>query len=125
MKLQNTELHLRLPVWSALAELFADSELSTKDKQHLAIRLRESRYSVEEIELILRDEVFPTFGGNLLTTAGNWTGWSDEEVQQRVLQRLDRGVSESLQWWRRWRLTSLVGHDWHEIKQRMAQSHPI
>jgi hypothetical protein len=123
MKLLDPELDKRLPVWIALAELFTDNDLSAGGKRHLAERLSQSSYTIEKIDVILCDEIFPTFSGNLQTVAGNWTGWSDEEVRLRVLKRLGRGVTGSMQWWRKWRVESLLGETWREVKQLVVQNH--
>jgi hypothetical protein len=83
-------------VWIALSELFTDSELTASDKNRLAKQLKISGYSLMEIEVILRDEVMPTFSENLMAVGGNWSGWSDDEIRQRITERLDLGVRESM-----------------------------
>jgi hypothetical protein len=111
------EIGRRSNVWIALSELFVDNELSTIDKTRLAEKLKESGYQLVEIQNILEDEVLPTFSINLMAVTGNWSGWSDEEVQQRVIKRLSAGVNSSMKWWRRLCIKFLVGQDWQEIKK--------
>ena len=71
----------RLPVWTALSDLFLDTELLDADIQRIAEVLAKSPYGVAEIADILRDEVLPAFAQNLLSLAGEWVPWSDAEVR--------------------------------------------
>ncbi|NMM38439.1 MAG: hypothetical protein HHJ09_13215 [Glaciimonas sp.] len=116
MKFSNAEIDKRMYVWIALSELFTDSELTASDKNRLAEQLKISGYPLTEIETILRDEVLPTFSGNLLAVAGNWSGWSDEEIRERITKHLDLGVRESMKWWRKIHVQFLLGQNWQEIK---------
>ncbi|WP_404477359.1 hypothetical protein [Novosphingobium sp. BL-52-GroH] len=67
---QHAILATRLPVWTALSHLFLDTELDAHDVGRIARVLEQSPYVTSEIEAILRDEVLPAFGGNLLSTWG-------------------------------------------------------
>lgn len=60
----------RMPVWEALSELFLDDELSQEDCQRMASVLAGSRYSVKELQEILRHEVYPACALNLICVAG-------------------------------------------------------
>ncbi|MNY30319.1 hypothetical protein D3C86_1644200 [compost metagenome] len=71
----------RLPVWTALSDLFLDTELLDADIQRIAEALAKSPHGVAEIADILRDEVLPAFAPNLLSLAGEWVPWSDAEVR--------------------------------------------
>jgi hypothetical protein len=71
----------RLPVWTALSDLFLDTELLGADIQRIAEVLAKSPYGVAEIADILRDEVLPAFAPNLLSLAGEWVPWSAAEVR--------------------------------------------
>lgn len=71
----------RLPVWTVLSKLFLDTELSADDVQRIAESLARSPYGVDEIAGILRNEVLPAFVPNLLSVAGEWCPWSEEEVR--------------------------------------------
>lgn len=80
-----------LPVWTALSELFLDTELADSDLRRIAAVLRGSGCDVAEVEAILRTQVLPAFGANLLTTAGEWTPWSEDEVRAIMARSLRRG----------------------------------
>ena len=76
----------RLTAWTALANLFLDTEHTDEIRQCLARDLRETDYSLAELEEILRHEIAPVFGGNLLSMAGEWALWGEDEVGP-IMQR--------------------------------------
>ena len=109
------EVARRLPVWSALSELFLDTELQPSDYRHIRETLAASGYGDAKLRRILREEVLPVFGGNLLSLAGEWAGWSDEGVRAEVLAylRCDRParVGRIVAWW----LRDYVEQEWTRI----------
>lgn len=74
----------RLPVWTALSELFLDTEIMDADVRRIANVLLQSPYDRGELKSIFRDEVAPAFTFNLLSIAGEWTPWDENEVQAIV-----------------------------------------
>jgi len=106
----------RVPAWTALSELFLDTELDEGDLSHIAERLRESPYGRVEIERILRDEVAPAFGPNLASVAGEWIPWTPDEVREIMIRSLQR--PRFARWFARltapfrWRM---IDHDWARI----------
>ncbi len=116
MILTSAEIDKRSGVWIALSELFIDNQLTSSDKKRLAEKLRKSGYLLTEIEKILEEEVLPTFSSNLVATTGNWNGWSDEEVQRKVIERLAVGVNSSMNWWRKLYVKFMISQSWKEIK---------
>jgi len=91
----------RLPVWEALSRLFLDIELDEKDYHRISDLLAMSPYSIQEIEDILRFEVYPVLIWNLRSVAGVWTGfdrdWLREQIEPRVNKR-PRFRMPLLQW---------------------------
>ncbi|TDW61588.1 hypothetical protein EDF57_109146 [Novosphingobium sp. PhB55] len=75
------ELDERLPVWTALSELYLDTSFDEADAARIAARLRQSPFSRSEIEWILRHEVTPAFAANLRSVAGEWVPWTPQEVR--------------------------------------------
>jgi hypothetical protein len=55
----------RAPGWEALAELFVGKDLQKYDYVAIADTLRQSGYSVDELDRILRYEVAPVFAEDL------------------------------------------------------------
>ncbi len=83
--LTDEEIARRLPVWSALSDTFLDTELDEQNYHHIAELISQAGYSKQELETIYRAEVEPAFSFNLLDVAGEWAGWPEEVVRERVL----------------------------------------
>jgi hypothetical protein len=77
------DLARRRPVWIALSDLFADSELSY---QTIASTVAMSGYTVDEIETILWSEVFPAaefnFGSPVPISA-----FDPDKLEESILER--------------------------------------
>jgi hypothetical protein len=105
------DLDRRVPTWHALSTLFLDTELSQSDLECLAIDLVKSGYTHEQLSVILRREVLPVVGWNLLTPAGVHEGfdpnWLASEIQRRANS------------WRRnlpsFLLARLIPHEWAKV----------
>jgi hypothetical protein len=80
----------RLPVWTALSELFLDTELTATDHARIARIVEASGYSLARLDNIMRKEMLPAFGGNLLSIAGEWAGWSEDQVAVIMRDTLNR-----------------------------------
>jgi hypothetical protein len=70
-------------LWSLLAEYFLDTE-----NLHLipftAYHCLDAGYTIEEVRHAWRYEVAPVLGLNLWATAGEWAGWSDRWLTERI-----------------------------------------
>ncbi len=86
-QLSQAEIARRLPVWTALSDVFLDTELDPQEYSHIADVIRQSGYTAGEAEAIFRDEVAPAFSVNLWSVAGEWQGWPEDYVRERVLAR--------------------------------------
>lgn len=104
------DLSSRRAVWQCLSELFLDTELSEGDFARLADELRQSGCSLPEIESILKCEVAPVLGGNLLVTAGVWEGLSVEQIEGRYLAGRGRSTLTGCLTLR------LIRSDWARVK---------
>ena len=80
----NKEIDIRLPVWSALSELFLDSEPTDVTHTYIVRTIRESGYGLDEVERILWLEVFPVLESNLRSLLGVWDGWSDDWLLEHL-----------------------------------------
>jgi hypothetical protein len=110
------DIERRLPVWHAFSELFLDTELQPYDYRDIGKRLRASGYPREELKRILEDEVAPVFSSNLLSVAGEWTAWTEEEVEDIMKRSLRVRIGFSPFWWLRKRM--FAGHlraEWEKI----------
>ncbi|MFC4254295.1 hypothetical protein GRI97_02580 [Altererythrobacter xixiisoli] len=94
--LTEAEIDARLPVWTALSDLFLDTELSDAAYRQIASVLRGSGFTPDELRGILEQEVAPAFAANLFSPAGDWAGWTPDSVREVVTASLDRGALCSL-----------------------------
>lgn len=109
----------RKPVWKALSELYLDTERQSQDMEYLARILLKSPYSWSEIRRIDQLEVFPVLWPNLLHIAGNWTGFEEDWLEERILRSLN-GRSAWKEWWLdiEYRAISwLQKDDWAKLEQ--------
>src|SRR5262245_64306164 len=81
------DLTTRRPVWNALSDLFLDTDVTLSRTWRIQ-QLAASPYSVEEIEQILIDEVYPICRSNLMSSAGEWSGFDLQWLEERILARL-------------------------------------
>lgn len=81
----------RAPVWEALSELFVGKELQDYDYAGIAKTLRQSGYSLDELEKVLREEVAPVFRSNLSPLAvPEMEGWAHDTVVEEIRAYLER-----------------------------------
>jgi hypothetical protein len=96
--LTDTELQRRKPLWTALSELWLDTELDPVDIQRIADVAMASGYSLSELNAIYLYEVAPVVSANLLVPAGAWQGFDEEWLHAEARKRAE---SRSL-WLRLW-----------------------
>ncbi len=77
----------RRPVWDALSDMFLDTDVSLSREWRVRV-LAESPYSVDDLERILVDEVYPVCKYNLLCVAGEWAGFDLDWLEEQILRRL-------------------------------------
>lgn len=94
--LSEAEIKRRLPAWVAMSDTFLDTELSEGSYRRIASVIVASGISRDEAVTIYREDVVPAFAINLLSTAGEWTGWPDDYVRERVLKARRSRVSSAL-----------------------------
>ncbi|WP_157212785.1 DUF7079 family protein [Herbaspirillum sp. CF444] len=95
------DLANRVPVWSSMTAFFLDTDLRREDILYIAKVCAASPYSAKELERIMFSEVWPAFLPNLFATAGEWSGWSEDFVRERVMKKYKRRIYFS------WRLNPL------------------
>lgn len=74
----------RLPVWQALADLYLDTKLDALSLQQIAGVLAGSGYTWPEIQAINYDEVAPALWFNVQDIAGEWAGWDEKWLLERI-----------------------------------------
>src|SRR3954447_4978992 len=88
--LDRDEIERRKPVWIALSDLWLDTELTEDDLRRIAEVMRRSGYGVEELRDIYLFEVAPVVFPNLLSVAGEWTGFDEEWLVNEVTKQVGR-----------------------------------
>jgi hypothetical protein len=96
-RLSEEEIARRLPIWTAMSALFLDTEPGTLAYDGIAREISAAGYSLAVAQKIFMNDVAPAFIGNLLSVAGEWQGWPEDFVRERVLakrgKRLEKAVS--------------------------------
>jgi hypothetical protein len=111
-----SDLERRRPVWSALSELYLDTELQGVDHARIAATLHESGYSVDQLEQILYCELHPVLIGNLVGGLGEWAHFDGAWLEQRVLARAPGPRRLALVFG-----THFVEQEWHSIRARLSR----
>lgn len=115
--------HDRLQVWTALSELFLDTELQEHDLSRIAAVLARSAYTPGELEDILKNEVSPAFSANLLSVAGEWQPWSEDQVRDIMERSIRLHLSTHLLDRMRAALSRrMIPAEWHGIVDRLKDS---
>lgn len=74
----------RYPVWLALAELYLDTELDEQSLRRIAAVAAASGFTWAEIQHINYHEVAPALWFNVQDMAGEWAGWDEKWVVERI-----------------------------------------
>lgn len=108
------QVNERMPVWMALSELFLDTELREVDHDRIAAVLAASPYSVEKIEEILCCELTPVLKWNLRSVAGEWAGFNEQWLIEKITPRIDRRPLI------RFGVFSMLREEWKDIRNKVA-----
>jgi hypothetical protein len=112
------DLIQRRPVWLALSDLFLDTDVSLSREWRIRT-LADSTYTIDEIEAILIDEVYPVCYVNMLSVAGEWAGFNEKWLEERILQQTN---SRFFKWRRMFDFArntklKLISDEWPATKQ--------
>ena len=80
----------RRPIWLALSEFYLDTELQDSDFRHIAFTILDSPYSLDEVKKINKYEVFPILQPNLLSPAGEWAGFDEDWLVEKILYLIEK-----------------------------------
>lgn len=80
------DLAERKKVWIALSDLFLDTDTSIFH-ENIVKALLASPYSIAEIEKIMLYEVYPVCRWNLLSIAGEWAGFDEKWLVEKIHER--------------------------------------
>jgi hypothetical protein len=111
------DVEARLPVWSAVSDLFLDTSHDHQDIARIASILARSPYSLEELDQILVHEVYPACCSNFMWIAGAWGMFDTVWLEARIL----RGPSRLRRLWSAVFARGAVSWpEWKEIKHAVT-----
>lgn len=99
-----------------MSGFFLDTELNESDLRLVADRIREAEYSIHDAKRILLDELFPALLFNLHDVAGEWAGFEDEWLFERIEKTknpsLIKRIYHRMNYW-------MVKDYWNKLEQIM------
>ena len=77
----------RTPIWNCMQDLYMDTDVALSYK-YIANVCASSKYTLDELEAILFNEVLPALRFNMFSLpAPEWMGFREEWVVERVLKK--------------------------------------
>lgn len=80
----HSDIERKKPVWLALSDFFLDTELDDRTMRYIANVILESGYTMKETKEILMNDLFPALLFNLHDIAGEWAGFPEEWLLERI-----------------------------------------
>lgn len=116
MKPPEEDLADRFPIWDELHMLYMDTDV-TLFYDNIVASCQASKYSVEEIEEILYQEVLPAVGFNMyMLPAPEWRGFEAAWLRKQVLEKHRFGKR------RPFLLRLYTYYHWRRIRNRLRQN---
>jgi hypothetical protein len=115
MNFDTNTLKTRKPLWVALSDLFLDTELQDYDCLFIANKMQESGYTLDEVEDILMLEVFPVCIANLHSVAGEWAGFNEDWLAEKITHSKPPNL---IQRWLHRRRFRMIKDDWRKIVEK-------
>ena len=90
MEFKAIDLDKRKAVWTAFSDLWLDTEISQMTLNYIAREMKSSGYSLAELKYIYQHEVAPVVYQNLLVVAGEWAGFDETWLHNKIQQNLSK-----------------------------------
>ncbi len=87
MILTPTDVERRLPLWRALADLYLDTEDAGFVANIVSVA-EQAGFTADDVDQILRWEVRPALYANYLNVAGEWAGWDNDWLEDRITKSI-------------------------------------
>lgn len=121
MSLTQKEIDKRIPLWTAISQLYVDNEISEYDLELIVKEILKFGCSFEEAEKIFRYEVAPVCWGNIFSWSV-WNGFDTEWLTTEIVKNIEKQKRKSL-----YRvfirnplagslMTKIVWKDWEKVK---------
>jgi hypothetical protein len=111
-------LKKRKAVWIALSDLFLDTDVSLA-YGYIGRVCADSAFTLDELKEILMDEVAPVCSRNLLSVAGEWSGFEEEwlvsairegiKVRQGIFRKILKPISKNF-------FIARIEEDWKNLE---------
>ena len=82
--MDRADIERRLPVWRAFSGSFLDTQFDDDHHVTSARTIASTPFSLSELEMIFRRDIAPALAGNLRCVAGEWAGWHDDFLRERI-----------------------------------------
>lgn len=84
------EIKRRKVLWSAFSDLWLDNEVQQYTIDHIALKMKQSGYSLAELKHIYQHEVAPAVYRNLLVVTGVWDGFDEDWLFNEINNNLNK-----------------------------------
>ena len=88
---ESEDIKRRAAVWHALSALFVDTQLQAAECRYIASVVLRSGFTPSDLQRILWAEVFPALSDNLQSVAGEWAGFSEPWLEERIKKVMSEG----------------------------------
>jgi hypothetical protein len=112
-------LERRKPVWHAISDLCLDTDIDVFIVS-IAKTIRTQGYTAEEARKIAFYEVFPVTYVNLCTVAGEWAGFDEAWLFDKIISNRSRISSRFGAYLKQPRLHHLLDDDWKKVEKLLA-----
>lgn len=105
-----------------LSTLFLDTEMTPSTIDDMALSLHRLRIPVDQLDNMLRNDVFPILYPNLMTPAGVWDSFDEADLVNRVADRRSHppGVVQKLGSSAAWTVLAWsVTSSWNQVKDKL------
>jgi hypothetical protein len=90
MKFTASDLEKRKALWTAFSDLWLDTEISQMTLNYIVREMKASGYSLAKLKYIYQHEVAPVVYQNLLIVAGEWAGFDEAWLYDKIQQNLSK-----------------------------------
>jgi len=90
MRKTTYNINERKPIWISLSEFYLDTKLNKSNFRNIAFKIKESPYTFEEVKKINKYEIFPVLQINLLSVAGEWAGFNEEWLIDKITKKIKK-----------------------------------
>ena len=99
--------------------MFLDTDVSLSRDWRVGV-LAEPPYSLDELQEILVEEVYPICRWNLFSIAGEWAGFDPEWLRSKILRHVQSRFGRP-RWLNLGRLTVQLSYEWRQTMRGIAQ----